>query len=90
MLVPILILAAQSCRHHLIADDPYQYEAYSVDQLVDVWLAFERVPEPIPATLLAEVVRRLAVAKYELSPEDTVILQALIQRLPKDYAARNS
>jgi hypothetical protein len=61
------------CERHLVAEDPYQYEALTNDQIVDLYHAHKRQRFESQA-LLWEIQNRLA---GDLSYEDREILSKL-------------
>lgn len=58
------------CERHLVADDPYQFESLSVDELVWVYFSF-RNQKHYSRVLISEFKKRLS---RELSPDDREIL----------------
>lgn len=61
------------CARHLVDDDPTQFERFSADTLIDIYLRHEG----IRSLVMREALSRLT---QEISLEDRIVLSAFVQR----------
>lgn len=86
MLLPYALLLymplKQFCQTHLIADDPYQYEELTEDQLIAQWFSLKNNKPPLYSEVLAqEILRRIERLKKEDDPEKYYLIETITKTL---------